>query len=353
MFKFSQKISVGKSTLSSQSPSCFIAEVGVNHNGSFETAKKLIDAAKFAGADIVKFQTFKAEETMGDPNAEFTYINNGKKVTERLVEMFKRLALPLEWHQKLIRYANSKNIQFLSTPCYVDAVKFLDQLNVAAYKIGSGDLTNIDLIDAVARTKKPGLISTGMGRDQEIDQVVKIFQKNKNPNLVLFQCTSLYPTPADEVNLNRMVALKEKYGTLVGFSDHSQGDESVVGAIFMGAVAIEKHFTLSRNMPGPDHRFSIEPKELKVLIEKMRYAEKLKGQASLKESKSETKERLWFRRSIVAVKDLKAGTKLRLADLYYKRPGTGLAPSERNKIIGKKLKRNISKDNPILLSMLC
>lgn len=352
MFKFNQNIRIGKIVLSQKSPACFIAEVGVNHNGDFEVAKKLIDAAKYAGADIVKFQTFSADDTMSDKKAAFSYKVNGKVVTERLHAMFERLALPLEWHQKLLRYAQKKNIQFLSTPCHLAAVDLLEDLNVPAYKIGSGDLTSIDLLTAVAQTKKPVLVSTGMARKEEIDKVVAIFQRLKNSNLVLLQCTAVYPAPAGEVNLNRMLSLKERYKTLVGFSDHSEGPEAVLGSIYMGAVVVEKHFTLSKKMAGPDHQFSIEPKELKILIEKIRHAEKLKGSSQLRESKTETRERLRFRRSIVAARDLKAGIKLRQEDLYYKRPGGGVSPFDRDQLIGKIIKRSVTKDSPILLSLV-
>jgi len=352
MFKFNKKIKFGDIILSNNSPICIVAEAGINHNGRFAVAKKLIDEAVKAGADIVKFQTFKTEEFMTDKNEIYSYKVKGKEMRESLYKMFKRLELPYSWHKKLFDYCNEREIQFLSTPCDTEAVDLLLKIGSPALKISSDDLININLLEYVAMKNIPVILSTGMADASEIDTAVGIFKKYNNKNLVLLHCTSCYPTPESEVNLNRMRSIVHRYDILTGYSDHTKGFMASLGAAFMGSVVIEKHFTLSRQMDGPDHSFSLEPHELKRMIKTVRLCERLRGDARIKESTSEKPARLKYRRGIVASHDLKTGIRLREDHLAYKRPGDGLKPVEKHKLIGKRLTGSVKKDEKILLENL-
>lgn len=352
MFKFNKKIKIDGILLSTANPVRIIAEMGVNHDGSLAKAKKLIDAACFAGADFVKFQTFTAEEFMADKKQIYQYKVRGKIKRESMYDMFKRLELPYAWHKELKQYCQKKNIGFLSTPCDCRAVDLLDKLKVKAFKISSEDLINIPLLKYVAQKKKVVICSTGMADQKEIEIAVRLFKRHQNKKLILMHCTSIYPTPSDEVNLLRMQQLAKTHNVLTGFSDHTQGNEAALGAVYLGAVLIEKHFTLSKKSSGPDHAFSIEPKELKNLIKEIRYAEKLKGTGEIKETKTEKKERLKFRRSIVANADYPAGTKIQDKHLTFKRPGHGLKPYQKDEIIGGILKRCVQKDQQIRKTMV-
>jgi len=274
---FAKEINIGNIVLGGQHPVAVIAEVGVNHNGDLAVAKKMVTAAAAAGADIVKFQTFTTEEFMSDTGLVYEYEEQGKIKQEDMFAMFKRLELPYAWHEELARHCQAEQVQFLSTPCDTRAVELLDKLNVPTYKISSEDLINIDLLECVAATKKPVLLSTGMANESEIDQAVDIFRRQGHQDLVLLHCTSLYPTPPEAVNLARLRALAEKYAVLTGFSDHTDGSAAACGAVYLGAVVIEKHFTLSRQLAGPDHRFSQEPNELKEMVAAIRAAEVLHG----------------------------------------------------------------------------
>jgi len=341
MFKFNKKIKFGNMVLSNSAPVCVIAEIGINHNGKFSLAKKIIDEADKAGADIVKFQTFTTEEFM-----------SREKDTEAMYKMFKRFELPYSWHRKLFDYCNKKGIQFLSTPCDTKAVDLLLGIGIPALKISSEDLININLLEYVAKKDCPVILSTGMADEQEIDTAVGIFKKHNNKNLVLLHCTSVYPTPEAEVNLNRMLSIANRYDILIGYSDHTSGFKAALGATFMGAVIIEKHFTLSKKMKGPDHSFSSEPYELKKLIKDIRICERLKGCAGVEPSVSEKLKKLKYRRSIVASVDLKSGTKLTEKHLAYKRPGNGFKPIEKYKVIGRRLVESVREDEQILSSNL-
>lgn len=336
-------ISIGKRKIGDNSCCFIIAEAGVNHNGSLELAKKMVDVAKSAGADAVKFQTFKTEEfvTLNAPRAHYQ-----KKTVpgKSQFEMLKSLELSEPEFRKLYSYCNKKNIIFLSTPFDFKSADFLYKLGISAFKISSGDLTNIPLLLQIAKYKKPIILSTGMATLREVEEAVEVIYSSGNRELILLHCTSNYPTEYEDVNLRAMATLRKKFNLPIGYSDHTKGIEVAIAAVAMGACLIEKHFTLDRNLLGPDHNASVEPGELKKLIFAIRNIEMAKGTAQKKPQKSEYEMRKIIRRSIVASCDIPKGTRLTLKMLALKRPGTGIKIRFWNKLLGKKTKVNIKKD---------
>lgn len=328
-----KSIKIGKKIIKEQSPCFIIAEAGVNHNGDFSLAKKLVDVAKQAGADAVKFQTFKSENVV-----------IGKKQTH--LEMLKKLELNYQDFEKLKRYCDKKKIIFLSTPHSEDAVNFLNSL-ISVFKIGSGDLTNIPFLIKVAKKKKLMILGTGMANLAEVGEAVKTIKKTGNNKIILLHCTTNYPCPLEEVNLKAMIILKKEFGLPIGYSDHTLGITVPVMAVAMGAQILEKHFTLDKNLSGPDHKASLTPKELKEMVKAIRDTEKALGNGLKKPFKSEERIKKLVRKSIVARQDIPKGVKVKKDMLIVKRPGIGIIPKYLDKIIGKKAKRNIKKDNLI------
>jgi len=327
--------------------SCFIiAEAGINHNGNINLAKRLVDVAKRAGVDAVKFQTFITEEivTKTAEMANYQKENIGKK--ESQFEMLKKIELSYKDFIELKKYCDRKGIIFLSTPHSEDAIDFLEPL-VPVYKIASGDLTNLPFLEKIAKKKKPIILSTGMARLDEVSEAVNIIKTQGNNKIILLHCTSNYPCPLEEVNLRTMATLKREFSLPVGYSDHTLGTLVPVMAVTMGAVVIEKHFTLDRNLTGPDHKASLEPKELKLMVKTIRDVEKALGNGIKKPTESEKKIKKIVRKSIIAKVNIPKGTKISKEMLIIKRPGTGIAPKYINRIVGEKAKRNILKDELI------
>lgn len=327
-----------------------IAEAGVNHNGSFEIAKKLIDAAVEAKVDAIKFQTFKTEKIIGKfaKKAEYQCENTG--VDESQYDMVKKLELSFDEFRKLKEYCDKKNIVFISTPDDEDSLELLVELNVPFIKIGSTEVTNIPYLRKLAKKGLPLVLSTGMSDLGEVENAVNIIHSEGNKKLILLHATTDYPTKEEDVNLKAMVTMKEAFKTKVGYSDHTLGNEAAVAAVALGAEIIEKHFTLDKNMEGPDHKASLDVEELKEFVKAIRKAEKLLGDGIKKPTEREKETLKNVRRSIVAAKDLKAGTVLEETLVEYKRPGIGLKPEFIELIIGKKLKRDIQQDELIMLS---
>ncbi len=328
-----------------------IAEAGVNHNGNFNLAKKLIDVAKKAKVDAVKFQTFKSENVVTKKTKMATYQkkNIGKKQTQ--LEMIKKLELSKNDFIKLEKYCDKKNITFLSTPHSEDIIDFLNDL-IPIYKIASGDLTNLPFLEKIAKKQKPIILSTGMATMNEVREAVKIIKKQKNNRIILLHCTTNYPCPPDKVNLKAMLTLKKEFDLPVGYSDHTSGYDVPIMATAMGAQVLEKHFTLDKNLPGPDHKASLEPTELKKMVKKIRETEKILGNGIKKPTKSEQNIKKIVRKSIIARTDIPKNTKIRKEMLIIKRPGTGIAPKNINKILNKKSKKNIERDSLITWEML-
>ncbi|ADD67248.1 N-acylneuraminate-9-phosphate synthase [Denitrovibrio acetiphilus DSM 12809] len=326
------------------SPCYVIAEIGVNFNGDMVLAKKTIDAAISAGADAVKFQTFSSDEVVADRDLMYTYTqSDGTTVTESQYEMFKRLELPYEWHIILKKYAESKGADFMTSVADINAVDLVEEIGVSVLKTASENLINIDLLNHMASKRLPVILSTGMASYDEIDNAVSIFKNAGCEELVILHCVSSYPTPFDQCNLNRIKALRDTYGYPVGFSDHTEGWEAPMLAAAAGACMVEKHFTLDKNLPGPDHRFSTDPAEFAKMVQMIRKAETIMGKEGLHYADIEAKGRDEYRRSIVSAHDLKKGTVLTLSDITYKRPGYGMKPYERDRILGKKLNKDIPK----------
>lgn len=323
-----------------------IAEAGVNHNGDINIAKKLIDAACEAGADAVKFQTFKAENlaTPNAPKAEYQKQTTG---SGNQFEMLRKLELSFEEHIDLKKYCDKKGIIFLSTPFDFESVDLLEKVGVQYYKISSGDLTNIPLLKYVAKLQKPMIVSTGMANLGEVEIAVKAIKEYMNKNLYLLHCTSNYPTMYEDVNLNAMVTLKNAFKVPVGYSDHTVGIEVPIAAAAIGAKIIEKHFTLDRHMEGPDHRASLEPDELERMVKGIRNVERAFGDGIKRCNKSEENTKKIARKSIVVKTNLKKGQKLSFNDITFKRPEIGIKPVYANVIVGKKLTRNLDKDELI------
>ena len=329
-----------------------IAEIGVNHNGKLDTALKSIDAAAKAGASAVKFQTFNANEFMSKGNNNYTYKTAKGNRTENMYQMFQRLELPIKWYKTLIARAAKNKVQFFSSAGDENAAKFLKTIGVKLMKIASPDLTNYPLLECVAKLGNKTIISTGMGDETEIDEAVKIFKKHKTP-FSLLHCVSMYPTPKENTNLLRITKLKERYkGVQIGYSDHSVGIESALISIVLGATIIEKHFTLNKKLIGPDHHVSADPKEFKYLNDKIKMTLKMLGEKKIEPSIFEKKNRVLFRRSITARKDIHKSEKISFENVCLKRPETGAHPKFLKKILGKKTKKIIFEDRKIKLKDL-
>ena len=325
-----------------------IAEIGSNFDGSMEKAKRLIDAAASAGADAVKFQTFSAEKIITAKAEKPAYQKNRESDSETYQQSLKKFEISKEGHFMLKEHCRKAGVIFLSTPhSGKESLAILEELGVGAFKIGSGDITNIQFLGFAASKKKPVLLSTGMATLPEISAAVSAVRKTGNNKILLFQCTSEYPCPVENVNLLAMKTLQKKFRVPVGLSDHTTSVAVPVAAVALGASAIEKHFTLNRNDKGPDHRASVEPEEFARIVSYIREAEKALGSAEKKPNDSELKLAETARKSIVAAADINAGETVSAEKLEIKRPGTGIKPSDIAKVIGKKAKLRIEKDSII------
>lgn len=322
-----------------------IAEAGVNHNGDISLAKKLIDVAKDAGADAVKFQTFYAEDivTLGSRKADYQY--RAKEKTQ--YEMLKNLELTFDEFQELKRYCDIKCIEFISTPYDIRSVKFLNELGVNKFKISSADIINKPLIETIAKTKKQIILSTGMATLGEIERAISLINDFGNEDLILLHCTTGYPTPYEQVNMNILDTLKKAFGLPVGYSDHTVGIEIPIMAVSNGANIIEKHLTLDRTMEGPDHFASLEPDGLKKMVEAIRNVEKAFGSGKREITEEEKKNIFFMRRSIHASENIKQGDIIRDNHIKITRPFDGIEPWFSDVIVDKKIKTSVKKDEPI------
>jgi N,N'-diacetyllegionaminate synthase len=337
-----KQIKIGNKIIGDNSPTFIIAEAGVNHNGSLEMAKKLIDAAKESGADAVKFQTFKAEEVV-TKNAEKAEYQKTITTECSQYEMIKKLELSTTEFKELSSYAKKKNIIFLSSPFDLDSIEVLNELNVPAFKFGSGEITNFPLLELAATKGKPMILSTGMATLGEIEEVFNLL-KGKISDIIIMHCVTSYPAKTEDSNLKVIETLKCAFKVPIGFSDHTRGIEMAVAAVAMGACVIEKHFTLDKNLDGPDHKASLEPDELERMIKSIKNVEKGMGNGIKKLTIEEEEIKKIARKSIVARIDIQKDVTLKKEMLAIKRPGTGISPKYFNFLIGKKLKKSISAD---------
>ena len=321
-----------------------IAEAGVNHNGSISTAKKLIDVAKKAGCDAVKFQTFKAENLVSKTAAKAEYQKKTTGRKESQLEMIKKLELSFEQFKELKHYCEKKKIMFLSTPFDLESIDFLASLKMPIFKIPSGEITNLPYLRKINSLKKKVILSTGMANLRDISDALKILS---DCDVTILQANTEYPTPMTDVNLRAMATIHDKFGTKIGYSDHSLGIEVPIAAVALGACVIEKHFTLNRNLDGPDHKASLEPKELEAMVQSIRNIEKALGSGKKIPSKSEIKNIAIARKSIVAKTSIKKGDIFSEKNLTTKRPGNGLSPMLWDSVIGKVAKKNFEEDEAI------
>lgn len=324
-----------------------IAEAGVNHNGDIRIAKKLIDMAVESGANAVKFQTFKPEKLVCRDAAKAEYQKELTPALESQYEMLKKLELSEQMHIELINYCVEKNIQFLSTPFDLDSIEMLCRLGIPFIKIPSGEITNLPYLRAAARTGKDIILSTGMSSLEEVKNAKNILQKNNAGKIIMLHCNTEYPTPMEDVNLRAMLTIKKELNVQVGYSDHTEGIEVPIAAVALGAVVIEKHFTLDKGMEGPDHKASIEPKDLKQMVKSIRNIEKALGSTEKMASISEKRNIPVVRKSIVASKKIKTGEIFSEDNLTVKRPGTGISPMEWESVIGTRAIKDFEEDQLI------
>ncbi len=326
-----------------------IAEAGVNHNGSLETAKKLALTAKECGADIVKYQTANLQFLVSKyaQMAEYQKENIGKESSQK--DMLKKLLLSYEEFIELAAYCKEIDIQFLSTPFDIKSIEFLAELGCDVWKIPSGEITNLPYLERIAQIDKRIILSTGMSTLQEVDAALKVLKKNNTNEITLLHCTTQYPTPYEDVNLRAMLTLKDAFDCEVGYSDHTKGIEISVAAVALGASVIEKHFTLNRNMEGPDHKASLEPDELAAMISSIRNIEAALGSDIKKPADSEIRNIAIARKSIIASRNIKKGELLSGENLTTKRPGNGISPMKWYEVIGTKAIRDFQEDELIEL----
>ena len=326
-----------------------IAEAGVNHNGSLAMAKQLAGVAKAAGADIVKFQTAKPELVISRfaEKAEYQKAETGE--AESQLEMCKRIHLTFDEQAQLKEYCDSIGIAYLSTPFDLDSIDFLQQLGTPMWKVPSGEITNLPYLEKIAATKKPVILSTGMSMLSEIEDALTILEDGGAGPITLLHCNTEYPTPIEDANLLAMQDLREQFGLPVGYSDHTAGIEADIAAAALGAVVIEKHFTLDKALPGPDHKASLSPEELTAMVAAVRKTELALGDGRKHVTESEAKNKPIARKSILAKRDIKKGETFTPENLTVKRPGDGISPMRWYDVLGKTAKRDFAEDEKIEL----
>lgn len=340
-----KNIEIANKVIGKNRPVFIIAEAGVNHNGNLKIALKLVDAAAVAGADAVKFQTYKAEEVVTATGEMAVYQKKNIGGSGKQATMLKKLELPDNFYGPLLRRCRDKKIIFLSTPHGgFNSVDLLQRLKVPAFKFGSGDLTNLPLLEYAAKFNKPMILGTGLATLAEVQTAINVIKKAGNSKIIVLHCTTSYPCPLNEVNLRAIITMKKNLDVLVGYSDHTLGTQVPTMAATMGACVIEKHFTLNKNMSGPDHKASLEPAELKQMVQAVRQVDVIMGFSDKKPTESEKELTEIARKSLVALVAINKGDKFTAQNLGVKRPGTGLAPKYYNEIIGLVSKKDIAAD---------
>lgn len=343
---------IGNHGIGGTHPVFIIAEAGVNHNGDIAMARRLIDAAVAANADAVKFQTFRADHVAAPSAPKAAYQNRAMGSDQTQLDMIRRLELAPEAFAELASYCRTKGVLFLSTPFDYGSVDLLDRMGVPAFKIASGELTNTPFLDYVARKGKPTILSTGMAVLQEIDDALSVFYAAGNRDVALLHCVSNYPTDPSHANLRAMRTMSAAFGVPIGYSDHTEGLEISLAAVALGATIIEKHFTLDKTLPGPDHRASLEPNELNALVLGIRAVESALGHGRKEPAPGEADTAAVARRSIVTTRDISRGTTILPEFLECLRPGTGLAPSRLGEVVGRRARVDIKAGTVISLEML-
>lgn len=349
-----EPIKIGNRFVGGSEPCFIVVEIGINHNGDVGRARKMVDAAVECGADAVKFQCFKAKDFVSDPTVTYTYQSQGMKITEIQLEMFKRYEFDEQQWREIFDYCRMRNVVCFATPQNPSDLDFLlGIIDLPVIKVGSDDLTNLGLLENYAARKKPVIISAGAAFISEIEDAVNTIRGAGNNDLAVLHCVSCYPAEAEEVNLRKMLTISQAFDVVTGYSDHAIGITAATAAVALGAKIIEKHFTLDKNLPGPDHWFSADPKELAEMVRSIQYIEKALGSYVVKPTAREIQTRRTIRRSIVAARDIAQGQVVTEELLSFKRPGTGLCPKYMKYIIGKKTKLNIKKDELVTFEKVC
>jgi len=341
-----RKVKIGDRLVGEGEPVFIVAEAGSNHDRKLRQAKQLIDVAAEAGADAVKFQTFSADKIVAKMGQKAKYMKKVSK-QESVHEIFKRIELPREWHPELARHARKRGLIFLSSPFDEEAADLLDGLGVPAFKVASGELTNLPFIEYMAKKEKPMMVSTGAATIGEIKEAISAIKRAGNEKIVLLHCTANYPVADGDTNLLAMSTLRRRFGFPVGYSDHTLGIAAPLAATALGAVMIEKHFTLSRKLPGPDHFYALEPGELRAMVEGIRAVEKMLGSPIKRPAKAEREIRRLARRSIFAKVDIPAGTVITKEMLTVLRPAIGLEPKYLENVISRKARVNIKQHEAV------
>lgn len=345
-------IKIGNKIIGDGNPAFIIAEAGVNHNGDINIAKELIDKAVIAKVDAIKFQTFNTEKLVTGYAEMANYQKDNIGRVDSQFNMLKKLELTHENFKDLKEYCKHKEIMFLSTPFDFESADFLASIDMEAYKISSGDLTNIPLLRHIAKYNKPIILSSGMATLSDIEDAISAINHCGNLQVAVLHCTSNYPAKLENVNLNAMGTIKNAFKVVSGYSDHTKGITIAIAAATMGANIIEKHFTIDKTMEGPDHKASLSPLELSDMVQAIRDVEMALGTGIKRYNSSEVDTMKAARKSIVAARDIQKGDTVNLVDLDYKRPGTGLSPKHYIDIVGKKINRDIKMDEQIALNMV-
>lgn len=348
-----KKVKIGNRLIGGNEPCFIIAEIGSNHDCKLKQAKKLIDIAKDAGADAVKFQIFTAEKIYSSKTPVMTYLKKGKliKKGETVQDLIRKLETPRIWIKEISKYCKKRKIVFLSTPFDLEAVDELENY-VPAYKIASFEITHLPLLEYVSKKKKPIILSTGMADLSDIELALNVINKQGNSNVILLHCAIGYPSKYEDLNLKAMQSMQQAFQLPVGFSDHTAGMTSAVAAVALGACIIEKHFTISRKLLGPDHPFALEPDELKEMVQGIRNTEKAFGSPIKKHTKSEEELYQLARRSLVASESISKGAKITREMLDVKRPGYGIHPKMIDEVVGRTAKIDIEKDDILTWKMI-
>lgn len=346
------RIKIGSRWIGEGYPVFIIAEAGVNHNGSLELAKKLVDIAAEARADAVKFQTFRTENMITTGAEKAKYQRESGVDGESQFDMLKKLELSAQEFRELSDYCHKKGIMFLSSPFDMEGVDLLAELDVPVFKIASGEITNFPLLRRISEKRKPIILSTGMSLLEEVSEAVELLKQSGARDIILLHCTSEYPVKFEDVNLMAMKTMKDAFGLPVGFSDHTPGIVAPIAAAALGACVVEKHFTIDKSLPGPDHKASLNPVELRQMVEGIRNVEKALGDGKKVPREGEKEIRKVARKSIVAARQMRKGERITEETLTVKRPGTGIEPKKMGLVVGKIARRNIEKDEIISLEML-
>jgi len=344
-------VRIGDREVGGGAPVYIIAEAGSNHDRSLDQAKRLIDVAAEAGADAVKFQTFTADRIVAETKTRAKYLDDLLPPDKTMSDLFRELELPHEWHAALFEHATAAGLDFISTPFDFEAVDLLDDLGVKVFKVASYELWHLPLIREVASRGKPIICSTGMADLADVQDAVDTVAATGNDQLILLHCVVNYPPPFSDLNLRAIGTLRQAFHVPVGYSDHSSGITAPIVATALGAAVIEKHYTLSRDLPGPDHRFAIEPDELAAMVRGIRDAQAALGTGIKRMAPAEADLYVTARRSLFAARDLAEGTVLGVDDIAVLRPGTGLEVRDLEKVVGRTARRAIGRHEPLAWDM--